>query len=49
VRWPTKSSGAFAFGCPFFCFFLLGNQKKKRNYDDVAKKIVPLADNLFLL
>jgi len=31
VRWPAKNSGAFVFGCPFLCFFLLGKQKKERN------------------
>ena len=29
VRWPAKNSGAFVFGCPFLCFFLLGKQKKE--------------------
>jgi hypothetical protein len=30
VRWPAKTSGAFGFGCPFLCFFLLSKQKKER-------------------
>ena len=30
VRWPAKNSGAFVFGCPFLCFFLLGKQKKEK-------------------
>jgi len=30
VRWPAKTSGAFGFGCPFLCFFLLGKQKKEK-------------------
>jgi len=29
VRWLAKNSGAFVFGCPFLCFFLLGKQKKE--------------------
>jgi hypothetical protein len=30
VRWPAKNCGAFVFGGPFLCFFLLGKQKKER-------------------
>jgi hypothetical protein len=26
----AKNSGAFVFGCPFLCFFLLGKQKKEK-------------------
>jgi len=32
VRWPAKNSGAFVFGCPFLCFFLLGKQKKEKKW-----------------
>ena len=31
VRWLAKNSGAFVFGCPFLCFFLLGKQKKEKD------------------
>ena len=44
VRWPAKSSGAFAFGCPFLCFFLLGKQKKERNRGEqknIHSQIIP--------
>ena len=44
MRRPAKNSGAFVFGCPFLCFFLLGKQKKERNRGEqknIHSQIIP--------